>query len=107
MGSYQAALSAPGINIYLTHATRHTSGVGFNIEQEITKNIGVFSRLGWNDGHNEAWMFTDVNPTGSVGVSIKGESLASPRRYDRRGRRGKRHIEGQPEVPGCRRHGHP
>jgi high affinity Mn2+ porin len=78
MGSYQAALSAPGTNIDLTHATRHTSGVGLNIEQEITKNIGVFSRLGWNDGHNEAWMFTDVNHTGSVGVSIKGESWHRP-----------------------------
>ncbi|MGA2654272.1 MAG: carbohydrate porin [Terracidiphilus sp.] len=78
MGSYQAALSAPGTNIDLTHATRHTSGVGLNIEQEITKNIGVFSRLGWNDGHNEAWMFTDVNHTGSMGVSIKGGSWHRP-----------------------------
>ncbi|PSH03712.1 MAG: hypothetical protein CXZ00_11080 [Acidobacteria bacterium] len=72
MGSYKSALSAPALDIDLTHATRHTAGVGLNIEQEITKNIGVFSRLGWNDGHNEAWMFTDTSHTGSLGVSIKG-----------------------------------
>jgi high affinity Mn2+ porin len=72
-GSYQAALYAPDTNIDLTHALRHEFGFGLNLEQEITKNIGVFSRLGWNDGINEAWMFTDVNHMGSVGVSIKGE----------------------------------
>ena len=77
-GSYRAALQAPGTNIDLTHALRHEFGFGLNFEQEITKNIGVFSRLGWNDGINEAWMFTDANHTGSVGVSIKGESWHRP-----------------------------
>ena len=78
MGSYKAALSAPGINIDLTHALRHEYGFGLNIEQEITRDIGVFSRLGWNDGRNEAWMFTDVNHTASLGVSIKGERWHRP-----------------------------
>jgi high affinity Mn2+ porin len=78
MGSYRAALYAPGTNIDLTHALRHEYGFGLNLEQEITKNIGVFSRLGWNDGINEAWMFTDVNHMGSVGVSVKGEAWHRP-----------------------------
>lgn len=78
MGSYQAALSAPGIDIDLTHATRREYGFGFNVEQEITKNIGVFSRLGWNNGQTEAWMFTDVNHTGSLGISIKGKAWRRP-----------------------------
>jgi high affinity Mn2+ porin len=78
MGSYRAALSAPGIDIDLTHATRHGYGFGLNAEQEITKNIGVFSRLGWNDGHNEAWMFTDANKTASLGISVKGEAWHRP-----------------------------
>jgi high affinity Mn2+ porin len=77
-GSYSAALYAPDTNIDLTHALRHDFGFGLNLEQEITKNIGVFSRLGWNDGINEAWMFTDVNHMGSVGVSIKGEAWNRP-----------------------------
>jgi high affinity Mn2+ porin len=78
MGSYRAALSAPGTNIDLTHALRHEYGFGLNFEQEITKNIGVFSRLGWNNGINEAWMFTDVNHTGSVGIVVKGEAWHRP-----------------------------
>jgi high affinity Mn2+ porin len=78
MGSYRAALYAPGTNIDLTHALRHEYGLGLNLEQEITNNIGVFSRLGWNNGINEAWMFTDVNHTGSVGVRVKGEAWHRP-----------------------------
>jgi high affinity Mn2+ porin len=77
-GNYQAALYVPNTNIDLTHALRHEFGFGLNLEQEITKNIGVFSRLGWNDGINEAWMFTDINHMGSVGVSIKGEPWHRP-----------------------------
>jgi len=77
-GGYQAALYAPNVNIDLTHALRHEFGFGLNFEQEITKNIGVFSRLGWNDGITEAWMFTDINHMGSLGVSIKGELWNRP-----------------------------
>jgi high affinity Mn2+ porin len=72
MGNYKAALSAPGTDIDLTHTTRRGYGYGINVEQEITKNIGVFSRLGKNDGHNEAWMYTDTDSTASFGVSVKG-----------------------------------
>jgi high affinity Mn2+ porin len=32
----------------------------------------MFSRLGWNDGKEEAWTFTDVNWTASLGVSVNG-----------------------------------
>ena len=73
-GSYKAALSIPDADISKTYAHRHTYGFGLNAEQEITKDIGVFSRVGWNDGHNEAWMYTDINHSGSLGVSVKGDA---------------------------------
>ncbi len=78
MGSYQAALSVPGVDISRTREYRYKYGFGLNWEQEIVKDIGVFSRLGWNDGHNEAWMFTDINYSGSAGVSLKGEAWHRP-----------------------------
>jgi high affinity Mn2+ porin len=77
-GSYQAALSIPGADISQTRAYRSRYGFGLNWEQEITRNIGLFSRIGWNDGHNEAWMFTDINHSASLGVSVKGESWRRP-----------------------------
>ena len=36
----------------------------------------MFSRLGWNDGHEETWTFTDANWSASLGVSVKGECVA-------------------------------
>ena len=72
LGNYQAALSVPGADISVTRAYRHKYGIGLNAEQEITKDVGVFSRLGWNDGHTEAWMFTDINYSASFGFRVKG-----------------------------------
>jgi high affinity Mn2+ porin len=53
-------------------------GFGLNIEQEFMKNIGVFSRLGWSDGNNEAWVFSDVDRTATLGLSVKGELWRRP-----------------------------
>jgi high affinity Mn2+ porin len=76
MGSYQAAIdnATHPADIQITRAYRSKYGFGLNVEQEIYTNIGVFSRLGWSDGQNEAWAFSDVDRTVTVGASIKGES---------------------------------
>jgi high affinity Mn2+ porin len=71
MGSYAAALSVPETDITRTFAYRRNYGFGLNWEQAMTENAGLFSRLGWNLGRNEAWMFTDINYTASLGVSVK------------------------------------
>ena len=78
MGDYLQALSVPGTDITKTRAYRFKYGFGLNIEQEIADNIGVFSRLGWNDGHEEAWAYTDVNYSVQLGVSIKGAAWNRP-----------------------------
>jgi high affinity Mn2+ porin len=75
MGSYQDSVNSPirPADIEATRAYRYNYGFGFNAEQEIIKNVGVFMRLGWNVGHYEAWTFADVSRTASLGVSVKGE----------------------------------
>jgi len=75
-GSYQTALDnqVRPADIEATRAYRSKYGFGLNLEQELATNIGVFARLGWSDGHNEAWVFGDVDRTATLGVSIKGES---------------------------------
>jgi high affinity Mn2+ porin len=80
MGSYQAALDNPArpADIEATRAYRHKYGFGLNIEQELAKNIGIFSRLGWSDGANEAWTFADVDRTATLGISVKGEPWHRP-----------------------------
>jgi high affinity Mn2+ porin len=57
---------------------RFKYGFGLNWEQELARNVGLFSRLGWNDGHEEAWTFTDVDWSASVGASVKGGAWCRP-----------------------------
>jgi len=61
-----------------THALRNTYGFGFNADQELTKNIGVFTRVGWNSGQNESFEFTDSNWTATFGTSLKGDRWHQP-----------------------------
>jgi len=80
MGSFQEALDLPvrPADITLTRAYRYKYGFGLNLEQEIVKNVGLFSRLGWNDGQTESWVFADVDRTASLGLSVKGEAWQRP-----------------------------
>jgi len=61
-----------------THALRNTWGLGLNMDQEVTKTIGVFSRIGWNSGQNSGFEFTDTNWTATFGTSIKGDKWKQP-----------------------------
>ena len=74
MGSYQAALdnAERPADIEATRAYRYKYGFGLNLEQELTKDFGAFSRIGWSDGHAEAWVFSDVDRCASLGLSLKG-----------------------------------
>ena len=58
---------------------RYRYGFGLNWEQEVAKDAGMFSRLGWNDGREQAWAYTDVNWTASLGMSVKGGRWGRPR----------------------------
>ncbi len=71
MGSYQQALSDPqNIAALGQRGYRSKYGFGINVEQEIRKDVGVFARLGWNDGKTQTWEFTDVDRTASAGISL-------------------------------------
>ncbi len=74
MGSYSQATLDPlnGVDITQTRAYRTKYGFGLNFEQEITPVLGLFSRIGWNDGSNETWAFTEIDRAFSVGASLKG-----------------------------------
>jgi len=77
--SYRAAATlleanGPGADLSSARAYRRKYGFGLNWEQRITDDVGVFSRLGWNNGQVEGWMYNDSNWTASLGVSVKGTS---------------------------------
>jgi high affinity Mn2+ porin len=90
MGNYREA-----IDDYLDHETptpdiistrregRHKYGFGLNFEQTITPDIGVFGRLGWSDGRNESFAYTEVDRTLELGAFATGKSWH--RKNDRAG----------------------
>jgi hypothetical protein len=53
-------------------------GVGLNVEQELTKDIGVFGRLGWNDGKTESFAFTAIDRLATAGISVTGTRWKRP-----------------------------
>jgi high affinity Mn2+ porin len=79
-GNYDQALAIaanPAIDVnsamLLTRAQRWKYGLYGNLEQAVTKEIGVFARASWNDGRSEILSFTDIDWSVSGGVSVKGK----------------------------------
>ncbi len=90
MGNYEQAIEkylhgeTPKPDIVATRAQgRHKYGFGINFEQEITPDIGAFGRLGWSDGHNESFAYTECDRTAEIGGFSKGTNWR--RRNDRAG----------------------
>lgn len=83
-GSYGEAIrraersgGVPDLNATL-HIGTVKYGFGVNLEQEIAKGIGVFSRLGWNDGKTQDFAFTAIDRLASGGVSVAGTRWHRP-----------------------------
>lgn len=57
---------------------RHKYGFGLSFEQELTSQIGFFGRLGWSDGRNESFAYTEDDRTLEVGAFTKGEEWHRP-----------------------------
>jgi hypothetical protein len=53
-------------------------GFGVNLEQELTKNFGLFMRLGWGDGKTEDFAFTAIDRLASAGISCTGTQWHRP-----------------------------
>jgi high affinity Mn2+ porin len=53
-------------------------GLGLNWEQEIAKNVGIFGRLGWQDGQTAPAAYNDTDWTVQLGVSVKGAAWCRP-----------------------------
>jgi high affinity Mn2+ porin len=90
MGNYEEAIrdfkdgETPVPNIIFTRRQgRHKYGFGLNFEQELTSQVAVFGRLGWSDGRNESFAYTEVDRTLLLGAFTKGTQWR--RRNDRAG----------------------
>jgi high affinity Mn2+ porin len=80
MGSYRETLDNPAfaLDISKTRQPRFKYGGVVNIEQAISEDLGVFSRLSFNDGRTEIMSFTDIDASASLGAVLKGKSWGRP-----------------------------
>ena len=77
MGNYREAIEASPVAPDVASTRRYgrdKNGVGLNLEQEVADGAGVFLRLGWNDGRNETWAFTEIDRTATLGTSWSGRA---------------------------------
>ena len=54
-----------------------------NAEQELSTSLRAFTRLGWNDGRNESFAYTEVDRTASFGADFAGDDWR--RKHDKLG----------------------
>lgn len=53
-------------------------GVGLNLEQAVSDNVGLFARGSWADGGTETYAFTEIDRSLSGGVLLKGSPWSRP-----------------------------
>ena len=77
MGSYDDAVALaeetgaiPSTALVRNYKSR--GGVALNFQQALAGDLGMFTRLSYNDGSQEAYEFTEINRGLSTGLSLKG-----------------------------------
>lgn len=78
MGNYEEAIAAArtaGSAPDITAVRRPGAvkrGVGLNLFQEVAEVTRLFARLGWNDGRNESFAYTEIDDTVELGGDVWG-----------------------------------
>ena len=85
MGLYRTAnnrfLTGTGTAPVITAVQRQSSlkyGFGANVEQDLTTDVTLFGRFGWNEGQHESWAYTEVDQTVELGGDLVGNRWSRP-----------------------------
>ncbi len=81
MGDYREAVNAflggtdstPKITAH-EHFGALKYGFGYNLQQELTADLRVFGRFGWNEGQHESFAYTEVDQTVEAGGDYSGRA---------------------------------
>lgn len=74
MGSYAEAIALNPAAPDVTATRRYRIKYGFlaSYEQELTDDLDLLARYGWNDGRSETWAFTEIDRNASLSLLWKG-----------------------------------
>jgi carbohydrate-selective porin OprB len=70
-------VTVPTITLH-EHFSALKYGFGYNTEQEITENLRVFGRFGWNEGQHETFAYTEIDQTVLGGADYAGTRWRRP-----------------------------
>jgi len=65
------ARGIPGARLEVIEGSGHISSI--EKPQEVTRLLRAYARLGWNDGRNESYAYTEVDNTIAFGGDFKGD----------------------------------
>lgn len=65
------AHASPDITAHAWHITRKY-GFGLNLEQNLSRYLTIFGRVGWDDGRTESFAYTEVDQSAVGGVGANG-----------------------------------
>jgi hypothetical protein len=85
MGNYRQAIdgylsgkdAVPDVTLYRKQGTVKY-GFGLNAEQELSPLWRAFGRLGWSDGVNESFAYTEIDRTVAFGSDLQGRPWRRP-----------------------------
>ena len=82
-GTYSSALALarrtgriPDVAAAVNYRSKY--GFGLNLEQQIGPDIGMFARASWTQDDVQAYDFTDIGASVSLGLSLKGTGWSRP-----------------------------
>jgi high affinity Mn2+ porin len=83
MGNYREAIdeaaatgSAPNITATESYSAKY--GFALSLEQPLSETVGLFSRLSWDDGKTETFVFTEIDRSFQAGVNVRGDGWKRP-----------------------------
>jgi carbohydrate-selective porin OprB len=69
-----AAAAGTTPDLATSRRKRDKYGFGVNLEQSLSRDVGVFARASWNNGEAETFAFTEIDRSLSAGFLVKGAS---------------------------------
>jgi high affinity Mn2+ porin len=80
MGSYFESIAEMPADpdITASRALRSKYGFATSFEQEVTRGLGVFARLSWDDGTTETYAFTEIDRSLALGAVASGIHWGRP-----------------------------
>ena len=73
-----AESTGSAVDIAAVRSYRTRAGASLNLEQQIAPDLGLFARLGKAAGDVEAYEFTDIDRSVSIGLSLQGNGWHRP-----------------------------